>query len=121
MDCARLEEQQFGYDKIAASGITVAAQEATAVDVSARTVRLADGTTLGYDRLVLSPGIDLRFGALKGYDEAAAAKMPHAWKAGEQTLLLRKQLEAMDDGGLVVIAAPANPYRCPPDPTNAPV
>jgi sulfide dehydrogenase [flavocytochrome c] flavoprotein subunit len=111
-----LEEQQFGYDKIAAAGVTVAAQEATAVDASARTVRLADGTTLGYDRLVLSPGIDLRFGALQGYDEAAAAKMPHAWKAGEQTLLLRKQLEAMDDGGLVVIAAPANPYRCPPGP-----
>jgi sulfide dehydrogenase [flavocytochrome c] flavoprotein subunit len=111
-----LEEQQFGYDKFAAAGITVAAQEATAVDASAKTVRLADGTTLGYDRLVLSPGIDLRFGALQGYDEAAAAKMPHAWKAGEQTLLLRKQLEAMDDGGLVVIAAPANPYRCPPGP-----
>ena len=111
-----IEEQQFGYDKIAAAGMTVAAQEATAVDASARTVRLADGTTLGYDRLVLSPGIDLRFGALQGYDEAAAAKMPHAWKAGEQTLLLRKQLEAMDDGGLVVIAAPANPYRCPPGP-----
>jgi sulfide dehydrogenase [flavocytochrome c] flavoprotein chain len=111
-----LEEQQFGYDKIAAAGVTVAAQEATAVDASARTVRLADGTTLGYDRLVLSPGVDLRFGALQGYDEAAAAKMPHAWKAGEQTLLLRKQLEAMDDGGLVVIAAPANPYRCPPGP-----
>jgi sulfide dehydrogenase [flavocytochrome c] flavoprotein subunit len=111
-----IEEQQFGYDKIAGNGITVAAQEATAVDAAAKTVRLADGTTLNYDRLVLSPGIDLRFGALQGYDEAAAAKMPHAWKAGEQTLLLRKQLEAMDDGGLVVIAAPANPYRCPPGP-----
>ena len=81
-----------------------------------RTVGLADGTSLGYDRLVLSPGVDLRFDALQGYDEAAAAKMPHAWKAGEQTLLLRKQLEAMDDGGLVVIAAPANPFRCPPGP-----
>ena len=69
-----------------------------------------------YDRLVLSPGVDLRFDALPGYDEAAAAKMPHAWKAGEQTLLLRRQLEAMDDGGLVVIAAPANPFRCPPGP-----
>ena len=65
---------------------------------------------------MLSPGIDLRFDALPGYDEAAAAKMPHAWKAGEQTLLLRRQLEAMDDGGLVVIAAPANPFRCPPGP-----
>lgn len=111
-----IEEQQFGYEKIAAAGITVAAQAATAVDATARTIRLADGASLAYDRLVLSPGVDLRFDALQGYDEAAAARMPHAWKAGEQTVLLRKQLEAMEDGGLVVIAAPANPYRCPPGP-----
>ena len=111
-----IEAQQFTYDKIAADGVTVIAQAATRIDPQARTVGLADGTSLAYDRLVLAPGIDLRFDALPGYDEAAAAKMPHAWKAGEQTLLLRKQLEAMDDGGLVVIAAPANPYRCPPGP-----
>ena len=111
-----IEAQQFTYDKIAADGVTVIAQAATSIDPRARTAGLADGTSLAYDRLVLSPGIDLRFDALPGYDEAAAAKMPHAWKAGEQTLLLRKQLEAMDDGGLVVIAAPANPYRCPPGP-----
>jgi NADPH-dependent 2,4-dienoyl-CoA reductase/sulfur reductase-like enzyme len=66
--------------------------------------------------LVLSPGIDLRFDALPGYDEAATTKMPHAWKAGEQTMLLRKQLEAMDDGGVVEIAVPASPSRCPPAP-----
>jgi sulfide dehydrogenase [flavocytochrome c] flavoprotein subunit len=65
---------------------------------------------------VLAPGIDIRWGALAGYDEAASAQMPHAWRAGDQTLLLRRQLEAMDDGGLVVIAAPANPFRCPPGP-----
>jgi NADPH-dependent 2,4-dienoyl-CoA reductase/sulfur reductase-like enzyme len=111
-----IEQQQFTYDKIAADGVTVIAQAATRIDPQARTAGLADGTSLAYDRLVLAPGIDLRFDALPGYDEAAAAKMPHAWKAGEQTLLLRKQLEAMDDGGLVVIAAPANPYRCPPGP-----
>ena len=111
-----IEAQQFTYDKIAADGVTVIAQAATKIDPQARTAGLADGTSLAYDRLVLAPGIDLRFDALPGYDEAAAAKMPHAWKAGEQTLLLRKQLEAMDDGGLVVIAAPANPYRCPPGP-----
>ena len=111
-----IEAQQFSYDKIAADGVTVIAQAATRIDPQARTAGLADGTSLAYDRLVLAPGIDLRFDALPGYDEAAAAKMPHAWKAGEQTLLLRKQLEAMDDGGLVVIAAPANPYRCPPGP-----
>jgi NADPH-dependent 2,4-dienoyl-CoA reductase/sulfur reductase-like enzyme len=111
-----IEQQQFTYDKIAADGVTVIAQAATKIDPQARSAGLADGTSLAYDRLVLAPGIDLRFDALPGYDEAAAAKMPHAWKAGEQTLLLRKQLEAMDDGGLVVIAAPANPYRCPPGP-----
>src|SRR6267378_8159757 len=104
-----IEEQQFGYDKVAAGGVTVVAQAATAVDAAARTVGLADGTTLSYDRLVLSPGVDLRFDALPGYDEAAAAKMPHAWKAGEQTTLLRKQLESMDDGGLVALAVPASP------------
>src|SRR4030095_1832356 len=75
-----------------------------------------DGTRLPYDRLILAPGIDIRWGALPGYDEAAAARMPHAWRAGEQTLLLRRQLEAMPDGGLVVISAPANPFRCPPGP-----
>jgi NADPH-dependent 2,4-dienoyl-CoA reductase/sulfur reductase-like enzyme len=96
--------------------VTVIAQAATRVDPQARTVVLADGTSLPYDRLVLSPGIDMRFDALEGYDEAAAEKMPHAWKAGAQTLLLRRQLEAMDDGGVVALAIPATPYRCPPAP-----
>jgi sulfide dehydrogenase [flavocytochrome c] flavoprotein chain len=111
-----VEAQQFTYDRIAAEGVTVVAQTAVKVDARARTVGLADGTSLGYDRLVLSPGIGMRFDALPGYDEAAAAKMPHAWIAGEQTLLLRRQLEAMDDGGLVVLAVPAAPLRCPPAP-----
>ncbi len=111
-----IEAQQFGYDKVAAAGITVVVQAAAKVDPQARTVGLADGSSLAYDRLVLAPGIDLRFDALPGYDEAAIEAMPHAWKAGEQTVLLRRQLEAMDDGGLVVISVPANPYRCPPGP-----
>jgi sulfide dehydrogenase [flavocytochrome c] flavoprotein subunit len=111
-----IEGQQFGYDKIVASGVSVVAQTATKVDPKARTVGLADGTSLAYDRLVLAPGIDLRFDALPGYDETTAEKIPHAWKAGEQTLLLRRQLEAMEDGGLVVLAIPATPYRCPPAP-----
>ena len=64
----------------------------------------------------MAPGIDIRWDGLPGYDEAAAEKMPHAWKAGAQTLLLRRQLEAMEDGGVVVMAAPANPFRCPPGP-----
>jgi sulfide dehydrogenase [flavocytochrome c] flavoprotein chain len=108
--------QQFGYDKIASDGVEVVAQAAAKIDPQARGVTLTDGTTLSYDRLVLAPGIDLRFDALPGYDEAASQKMPHAWKAGEQTLLLRRQLEAMEDGGLVAIAVPANPSRCPPAP-----
>jgi NADPH-dependent 2,4-dienoyl-CoA reductase/sulfur reductase-like enzyme len=111
-----LSAQQFTYERLAAGGIVAARTTATAVDAQARTVTLADGPRLPYDRLVLAPGIDLRWGALPGYDEAATAHMPHAWRAGEQTLLLRRQLEAMPDGGLVVISAPANPFRCPPGP-----
>jgi sulfide dehydrogenase [flavocytochrome c] flavoprotein chain len=111
-----IEAQQFSYDKIAAEGVTVIAQSAEKIDPQAHVVTLADGKSLGYDRLVLAPGIDFRFDALPGYDETAAAIMPHAWKAGEQTALLRKQIEAMDDGGLVVMAVPAAPLRCPPAP-----
>jgi len=111
-----IEAQQFSYDRIAAEGATVIAKAAAKVDAKTRTVGLADGTSLAYDRLVLSPGIDLRFDALPGYDEAATTRMPHAWKAGEQTMMLRKQLEAMDDGGVVAIAVPASPSRCPPAP-----
>jgi len=111
-----LSAQQFTYERVAADGITILRTSATAVDAPAKSVTLADGAKLAYDRLVLAPGIDIRWGALAGYDEAASAQLPHAWRAGDQTLLLRRQLEAMDDGGLVVIAAPANPFRCPPGP-----
>jgi NADPH-dependent 2,4-dienoyl-CoA reductase/sulfur reductase-like enzyme len=114
-----IKEQQFDYKKIVDGGITLVAGAAASVDPQARTVIVGSPgtlTALSYDRLVLAPGIDLRFDALPGYTEAAAQRMPHAWKAGEQTVLLRRQLEAMPDGGLVVISAPANPYRCPPGP-----
>jgi sulfide dehydrogenase [flavocytochrome c] flavoprotein chain len=110
----KIEAQQFGYERIAAGGVNVVMQAAMKIDAQARQVVVADGTSLAYDRLVLAPGIDFRFDALEGYDAAASLKMPHAWKAGEQTTLLQKQLEAMDDGGVVAIAAPANPARCPP-------
>ena len=111
-----MEAQLFGYERIAAEGVSVVAQAAVKVDPQARSIGLADGSLVGYDRLVLAPGIDMRFDVLPGYDEAAAARMPHAWKAGEQTILLRRQIEAMDDGGVVVIAAPAAPLRCAPAP-----
>jgi len=111
-----IKAQQFDYKKIADDKVAVAFEPAAAVDPQARMVTLAGGTRLPYDRLVLAPGIDLRWDSLPGYTEAAAERMPHAWKAGEQTLLLRRQLDAMPDGGLVIITAPANPYRCPPGP-----
>jgi sulfide dehydrogenase [flavocytochrome c] flavoprotein chain len=111
-----LNAQQFTYEHVAADGITLVRQLATAVDVPGKAITLLEGKRVPYDRLVLAPGIDIRWGALPGYEEPAAAQMPHAWKAGEQTLLLRRQLEAMDDGGLVVMSAPANPFRCPPGP-----
>jgi sulfide dehydrogenase [flavocytochrome c] flavoprotein subunit len=111
-----LEAQQFRYDKLASEGIALNFSGAKSVDPQTRTVTLGDTVKLAYDRLVLAPGIDFRWDALPGYSEAAAENMPHAWKAGPQTLLLRHQLEAMRDGGVVVIAVPANPYRCPPGP-----
>jgi sulfide dehydrogenase [flavocytochrome c] flavoprotein subunit len=111
-----LNAQRFTYEKVADDGVALATARATTVEPSARIISLADGQRLSYDRLILAPGIDIRWDALPGYGEAAAEQMPHAWKAGEQTLLLRRQLETMEDGGLVVISAPANPFRCPPGP-----
>jgi len=112
-----LSDQQFGYDKIAAAGISVVFAAVLAVDAGAQSVTLSTGAKLPFDKLVLAPGIALRFDALPGYDEAAAAAAPHAWTAdGAQYDLLRRQIAAMDDGGLVAIVAPANPSRCPPGP-----
>ena len=97
-------------------GVTHVRDMAAAVDPAAKIVRTAGGQTIAYDKLVLSPGIDMRWGALPGYDEAASAVMPHAWQAGPQTTLLRAHLEAMPDGGVVVMSIPGNPFRCPPGP-----
>ncbi|ACA17460.1 Flavocytochrome c sulphide dehydrogenase flavin-binding [Methylobacterium sp. 4-46] len=108
--------QRFGYEGLRAAGIAVVQDRATGIDGARRSVALAGGGSLAYDRLILSPGIALRFDAIPGYDEAAAEAMPHAWKAGAQTDLLARQLAAMPDGGTVVMAVPGNPYRCPPGP-----
>jgi len=111
-----LSAQQFGYDKVSGAGVDVIFAAATGVNRETRRVELEGGASLPYDRLIVAPGIDIRWDGLTGYNEAAATKLPHAWKAGEQTLLLRRQLEALEDGGVVVMSVPANPFRCPPGP-----
>ncbi len=104
------------YDKLIANhGIKFVQAEVTAIDPAAHTVVTTKGT-LKYDRLVISPGIDFRTEEIEGYNAQTPEIMPHAWKAGPQTVLLRKQLEAMKDGGTVVLAVPLSPFRCPPGP-----
>ncbi len=105
-----------GYGKLEALGVTHVRRSAAAVDRDRKEVALADGTRLPYDRLLLAPGIDLKYESIPGYSREAAEIMPHAWKAGPQTELLKKKLDAVPDGGLIVMLAPPNPYRCPPGP-----
>jgi NADPH-dependent 2,4-dienoyl-CoA reductase/sulfur reductase-like enzyme len=113
----RLEVLQRGYREIARlPGVRVVHDEALAIDPAQRAVTLASGSVLGYDRLVLSPGIDLDFESVPGWSRDAEQLMPHGWKAGPQTQLLKRQLDAVPDGGLIVMIAPPNPYRCPPGP-----
>ncbi|MGA1633491.1 MAG: FCSD flavin-binding domain-containing protein [Gemmobacter sp.] len=113
---AEIGSVSHGLDGLRAAGIEVIADRAIGADAGKGKLTLAGGGEVGFDRLVVAPGIDLRFDAIAGYDAAAAEIMPHAWKAGAQTLLLRARLEAMADGGTVAIVVPANPYRCPPGP-----
>ncbi len=112
-----LSSLSIGYDKLAANhGIKLVHDMVTAVDAAKKTVTVSGGT-IDYDRLVMSPGIDFRTEEIEGYDLATTPLvMPHAWQAGPQTLLLRKQLVDMPDGGTVVITVPLSPFRCPPGP-----
>ncbi|MHB9703267.1 FCSD flavin-binding domain-containing protein [Alcaligenes aquatilis] len=112
----RFEQQGHGFDDLRAAGIEVIHDLATAVDSQAKTVTLAKGQKLSYDKLLLSPGIDFRWNTLEGYDQAASLLAPHAWKAGDQTRLLKSQLDAMPNGGTFIMVAPENPFRCPPGP-----
>jgi NADH dehydrogenase FAD-containing subunit len=107
-----------GYGALASKwGVKVVHDEVAAIDPGKQTVRLAGGTTLPYDRLIASPGIELLFDEVPGLqDPAARDKVLHAWKAGPQTVALRRQLEAMRDGGVYAITIPKSPYRCPPGP-----
>lgn len=112
-----LSSLTIGYDKLAANhGIKLVHDMVTAVDAAKKTVTVSGGT-IDYDRLVMAPGIDFRSEELEGYDLATTPLvMPHAWQAGPQTLLLRKQLVDMPDGGTVIITVPLSPFRCPPGP-----
>lgn len=106
-----------GYERLADNhGVRVLHQAATAIDAQARTVKLSGGETIGWDRLVVAPGIDFRWDAIEGYGPQAAEIMPHAWRAGAQSQILRAQLEAMENGGTFLIAPPESPYRCPSGP-----
>ncbi len=105
------------YDTLAKKyGIKVVHDMATAIDADGKKVKLKGGKTISYDRLIVSPGVSFRYDTIEGYDAKVAEKLPHAWHAGPQTKLLKSQLEAMKDGGTVIIAAPPNPFRCPPGP-----
>lgn len=111
-----LESLQFNYDGLKAHGVKIVTDEVTGIDYDAGLVLTKGGISYPYDRCVVSPGIDFRYDQIAGYSEADIETVPHAWKAGQQTLVLRDQLKAMPNGGTVVIAAPPNPYRCPPAP-----
>jgi sulfite dehydrogenase len=112
-----IRELTYSYDGLKRRGITVVRDEATAIDVEKREVRLAGGNTLSYDRLIVSPGVEFLYGGIPGLNNADAQnRVLHAWKAGPQTLALRKQLEDMRDGGVYALHIPKAPYRCPPGP-----
>ena len=112
-----LADVTHGYHKLAANpAITVINAAATAIDGDKKAVILGDGTRLGYDRLIVAPGIEIKFDLIDGYDEKTTDLFPHAYKADAQISILKKQLEAMDDGGLFAISSPSRPYRCPPAP-----
>ena len=106
-----------GYDGLKALGVKVVQGDVTAIDAAGKKVRLASGTELPYDRLVLSPGIDFMLEQVGGLQAALdSGRVAHSWKAGPQTVALRRQLEAMPDGGVYALSIPLAPYRCPPGP-----
>ncbi len=111
-----MDQIRQNYDGLKARGIKVVHEAATGIDADKKVVKTASGE-FPYDRCVVSPGVAMLYDKIEGYSpEVADTKMPHAWKAGDQTKLLRSQLESMDDGGVVVIVSPPNPFRCPPGP-----
>src|SRR5688572_15516239 len=112
-----MDEISRGYDGLRRHGVQVVQDEVTAVDASKKLVRLARGGDIAYERLIVSPGIDFTSNEIQGFDAALQkGAVLHAWKAGAQTVALRRQLEQMRDGGVYVLSVPIQPYRCPPGP-----
>ena len=112
-----LESLNHDYEGLKKLGVNVVQDYATDVDTSAKVVRTRGGNSFNYDRLVLSPGIAMNYESIEGYSREAAEVMPHAYNTdGAQKKLLKDQLEAMEDGGTVIVLPPNNPFRCPPGP-----
>jgi sulfide dehydrogenase [flavocytochrome c] flavoprotein chain len=112
-----IQTLEAGYEGLKRRGVNVLHDWVSAVDPAKRTLSTEGGGTLAYDALVMSPGVEFNYAGIEGYSEQCAEQqLPHAWKAGPQTLLLKRQLEAMPDGGLFIICAPPKPFRCPPGP-----
>ncbi len=113
-----IDSIKFDYAGLKKHGVKVVNDTVSAIDSSKRTVTVSSDLSFSYDRCIVCPGIDFRWDSIQGYDAKEAEVTPHAWKAGAQTTLLREQLKAMPDGGTVIIAPPANPFRCPPGPAE---
>ena len=112
-----MEDIRHNYDGLRKYGVQIVFDEALALDTAKRTVKLERGGDLTYDRLIVAPGIDFMFDQIAGYDAAMkSGRVLHGWKAGAQTIGLRKQLQQMKDGGVYVLSVPLAPYRCPPGP-----
>lgn len=112
-----LDFLSWRYDALADEyAIGMVYDEAVAIDATVKRVSLSGGRTLSYDRLVVAPGVGFRWNGVEGYDQQAAQWMPHAWRGAAQLTLLRDQLRAMRDGGLVIIAVPAGPFSGPAAP-----
>lgn len=113
---SELNDLRQDYSALHTQQVQQIREKALVIDLQTKKVVLQNGQRLRYDRVLLAPGIDMDWKAIEGYDRKAANRLPHAWQAGTQTALLRRQLQAMDDGDLVIISVPDNPYRCPPGP-----
>jgi sulfite dehydrogenase len=112
-----MDEISRGYDGLRRHGVTVVRDEVTAIDASRKSVKLANGADIAYERLIVSPGVDFDLSEVEGYGSAMqAGTVLHAWKAGPQTVALRRQLEQMSNGGVYILSVPMAPYRCPPGP-----